>query len=75
MLFSRLAVSCPLRSTLSISNGGARSALRGKGAAAGLFELPLKLPLTCPLLLLPLAGEARMPELDIAAAVSEDVGT
>jgi len=78
LLVSRLAVGWPLRSTLVISNGGARNALKGSGAGGrGLFAVPMPLTVGFPrdgvLLLVPLAGEARIVELD--AAVAFVVGT
>ena len=69
MLVSRLAVGCPLLSTLVMSKGSERIALSGRGATAGLFALPFRagLPrLDGVLLFVPLAGEARMVELDAA---------
>ena len=67
MLVSRLAVGCPLRSTLVISRGIECIALKGSDATAGLFALPLTpgFPrVEAALLFVPLAGEARMPELE-----------
>jgi hypothetical protein len=67
LLVSRLAVGCPLLSTLVISNGTECIALKGSGAAAGLFALPFTVGLPrvdAVLLFVPLAGEARMVELE-----------
>ena len=64
---SRLAVGCPLLSTLDKSKGKLFKALRGSGAAAGLIALPFGTGLVRPegvLLFVPLAGEARMVELE-----------
>ena len=72
MLVSRLAVGCPLLSTLVISSGGECIALKGCGAAAGLFAFPLVVDLPrmeVVLLFVPLAGEARMTELEAAALI------
>lgn len=68
MLFSLLAVGCPLLSTLVISRGSERIALSGSnGAAAGLFAFPIEVSLpfvVVVLLCVPLAaGEARIVEL------------
>ena len=74
---SRLAVGCPLRSTLVISRGAECIALSGCGATAGLFALPfvVNLPrVEVVLLFVPLAGEARMPEPELEAA-AEAIGT
>ena len=63
MLVSRLAVGCPLLSTLVKSNGADCIALKGSGAAAGLFALPFTAGLPrvdVVLLYVPLAGEARI---------------
>ena len=63
MLVSRLAVGCPLLSTLVKSNGADCIALKGSGDAAGLFALPFTagLPrMDVVLLFVPLAGEARI---------------
>ena len=63
MLVSRLAVGCPLLSTLVKSKGADCIALKGRGAAAGLFALPLTTGLPrveLLLLFVPLAGEPRM---------------
>jgi len=75
LLVSRLAVGWPLLSTLVMSNGWARRALSGSAAAAGLFALPLtnSFPRDGVLLLVPLAGESRMAELEDVAVM--DVGT
>ena len=75
MLVSRLAVGCPLRSTLVMSRGGESIALRGGigvGAAAGLFAFPLVDDLArvdVGILFVPLAGEARMVELEAVVEV------
>jgi len=76
LLFSLLAVGCPLLSTLVMSRGNDRIALSGsEGATAGLFEFPIgaSLPFVdAVLLFVPLAaGEARIVELDAAV----DIGT
>jgi hypothetical protein len=72
LIDSRLAVGCPLLSTLVKSSGRDVIALRGSGAAAGLFEVPF--PPGFPrvevaLLFVPLAGEARIVELDAAVVI------
>jgi hypothetical protein len=67
LLVSRLAVGCPLLSTLVKSRGADCIALKGSGAAAGLFALPFTvgLPRTdAVLLFVPLAGEALIVELE-----------
>lgn len=72
LVVSRLAVGCPLLSTLVRSKGGDFIALKGSGAAAGLFALPFTAGfprVDVVLLLVPLAGEARMVELDAAVEV------
>jgi hypothetical protein len=72
LLVSRLAVGCPLLSTLVKSRGRDRNALRGCGAAAGLFALPFTVGfprVDVVLLFVPLAGEARMVELDAAVVI------
>ncbi len=72
MLVSRLAVGCPLLSTLVISSGAECIALKGCGVAAGLFALPpaVDLPrVDVVLLFVPLAGEARITELEPAVVV------
>lgn len=69
---SRLAVACPLLSTLVKSRGRECIALRGSGAAAGLFEVPLTLcfpRVDVALLFVPLAGEALMVELEAAVVI------
>ena len=69
MVDSRLAVGCPLLSTLVKSSGRDVIALKGSGAAAGLFEVlfPPGFPrVEVALLFVPLAGEARIVELDAA---------
>ena len=69
---SRLAVGCPLLSTLDKSKGKLFKALRGSGAAAGFIALPFGTGLVRPegvLLFVPLAGEARMVELEAVVAV------
>jgi hypothetical protein len=72
LLVSRLAVGCPLRSTLVISSGWECIALKGCCVAAGLFAFVpvVDLPrIEAVLLFVPLAGEARMAELDAAAVI------
>ena len=71
MLDSRLAVGCPLLSTLLRSRGAECMALKGSGAAAGLLPFTAGLPrVDVALLFVPLAGEARIVvELDVAAVI------
>jgi hypothetical protein len=70
LLVSRLAVGCPLLSTLVISSGRECIALKGCCVAAGLFAFVVDLPRVEVLLLfVPLAGEARMPELEPAVVI------
>ena len=72
MLVSRLAVGCPLLSTLVKSKGADCIALKGRGAAAGLFALPLTVGLPridVVLLFVPLAGEALIVELDAPVVI------
>ena len=72
LLVSRLAVGCPLLSTLVISSGWECIALRGCCVAAGLFAFVpvVDLPrMEVVLLFVPLAGEALMPELDAAVVI------
>jgi hypothetical protein len=74
LLLSRLAVICPLRSTLLMSRGSECIALKGSGATAGLFAFPVLFAfprVDAVLLFVPLAGEARMVELDAVV----DIGT
>lgn len=69
---SRLAVSCPLLSTLVKSRGIEFIALKGSGAAAGLFDVlvPFGFPrIEGALLVVPLAGEARIVELEAAVVI------
>lgn len=78
LLVSRLAVGCPLLSTLVSSSGADFMALSGCGAAAGLFALLMPFTAGLPrmvgvLLFVPLAGEALAVELDGAVVV--EVGT
>jgi hypothetical protein len=73
LLVSRLAVGCPLLSTLVKSNGADCIALKGSEAAAGLFALPLTAGLPradAVLLFVPLAGEALIVvELESPAVI------
>lgn len=73
MLVSRLAVGCPLLSTLVKSNGADCIALKGSGAAAGLFALPFTAGLPrvdVVMLFVPLAGEPRIVvELDAPVVI------
>lgn len=70
MLASRLAVGCPLRSTLVKSRGRECIALSGSGAAAGFVAFTPGFPrMEAVLLFVPLAGEARMVELDAAVII------
>jgi hypothetical protein len=72
LLISRLAVACPLLSTLVKSSGSECIALNGSGAAAGLFDDPFAVGfprMEVVLLFVPLAGEARMVELEAAVLI------
>jgi len=65
-------VGCPLLSTLVRSRGSECIALNGSGAAAGLFEVPFELGFErvgVALLFVPLAGEARIVELEANEAI------
>lgn len=65
LVISRLAVGCPLRSTLVRSSGADTIALSGNGAAAGFVALPSAEAFPRPeAVWLPRAGEARIVAAD-----------